>query len=66
MAMPFMSPKHHHFHIIRYSDLLSHLAAAYCTIIYEISTNLDSTLLCFTASKLKAEIQLEHAAVGTY
>lgn len=43
--MPFMSPKHHHFHIIRYSDLLSHLAAAYCTIIYEISTNLLSYVL---------------------
>lgn len=45
MAMPFMSPKHHHFHIIRYSDLLSHLVAAYCTIIYEISTNLLSYVL---------------------
>lgn len=43
--MPFMSPKHHHFHIIRYSDLPSHLAAAYCTIIYEISTNLLSYVL---------------------
>lgn len=37
--------KNHHFHIVRYSDLLIYLAAAYHTIIYKLSLKLLSHVL---------------------